>query len=97
MKASKNIRIDFPDEDLRQRVSKFLHSRHFPIFRTLDIDVQQGEVTITGVVHSFYEKQIAMTSCQHVAGVIALIDEIAVRTDSDGITEVVNQRPRIKK
>ena len=80
MKTAQQIRIDYPDDDVRSRVSRFLCSRHFPAFRNLDIEVEHGAVTITGEVHSYYEKQIAMTSCQHVAGVLSLIDEICVRT-----------------
>lgn len=94
MKLSQPIRVDFPDEDLRQRVSTFLYSQHFPIFRSLDIDVKHGAVTISGVVRSYYEKQVAMTSCQHVAGVLSLIDEISVNTSADGVTEIVNHAPK---
>ncbi|MFK7768998.1 MAG: BON domain-containing protein [Mariniblastus sp.] len=79
MKASNQIRIDYPDDDVENRVSRFLHSRHFPAFRNLSIVVRHGAVTVTGEVHSYYEKQVAMTSCQHVAGVLSLVDEIAVR------------------
>ena len=71
------------DEDVLQRVSRSLFSCHFPAFRNLDIDVVHGAVTITGKVQSYYEKQIALTSSQHVAGVVALIDEIVVTLDLD--------------
>ena len=83
MQVAKKIRIDYPDDDVRRRVSRFLYSRHFPAFRNLDIEVQHGAVTLSGVVQSFYEKQVAMTSCQHVAGVLSLIDEIVVMLDED--------------
>ncbi|MEL7496929.1 MAG: BON domain-containing protein [Planctomycetota bacterium] len=76
---AKQIRIDYPDDDLRLRVSRFLSSRHFTTFMNLEVQVRHGEVTISGEVDSFYEKQIAMTSCQHVAGVLALVDHIKVR------------------
>ena len=79
MEAAKQIRIDYPDHDVRSRVSRFLNSRHFPAFRNLDITVQHGAVTLSGEVQSYYEKQIAMTSCQHVVGVLSLTDEIHVR------------------
>ncbi len=78
MKTAEKIRIDFPDDDVRRRVSRFLHSRHFPAFRNLEIEVVHGAVRLTGEVQSYYEKQVAMTSCQHVAGVLSLIDEIDV-------------------
>lgn len=79
MEAAKQIRIDYPDDDVRCRVSRFLNSRHFPAFRHLDISVKHGAVTLTGEVQSYYEKQIAMTSCQHVVGVLSLNDKIHVR------------------
>jgi len=83
MQVAKKIRIDYPDDDVRQRVSRFLNSRHFPTFRNLDIEVEHGAVTLSGNVQSYYEKQIAMTSCQHVAGVLSLIDEIVVELERD--------------
>ena len=81
MSAAQQIRIDYPDDDVRRRVSRFLYSRHFPAFRNLEIVVEHGAVTLTGEVHSYYEKQVAMTTCQHVAGVLTLIDEIDVRKE----------------
>ena len=81
--AKTKIRIDYPDDDVRRRVSRFLYSRHFPAFRNLDIEVHHGTVTLTGVVQSFYEKQVAMTSCLHVAGVLSLNDEIVVMPDEE--------------
>ena len=83
MEAIKQIRIDYPDEDVRCRVSRFLNSRYFPAFRYLDITVEHGAVTLTGEVQSYYEKQVAMTSCQHVVGVLSLTDEISVREEID--------------
>jgi len=81
MSTSKSVRFTACDEDLYLRVCKFLQSRHFPSFRQLGIDVDQGIVTLSGQVCSYYEKQVAITSCQHVAGVRSLIDCIVV---SDG-------------
>jgi len=83
MQMAKKVRIEDSNAAVRQRVSSFLHSRHFPAFRNFEIDVDRGSVTLTGQVHSYYEKQIAMTSCQNVDGVVALIDEIVVQLDCD--------------
>ena len=88
MSTVKQIRIDYPDDDVRKRVSRFLYSQHFPAFRNLNIAVEHGSVRLTGEVRSFYEKQIALTSCQHVAGVLALIDEIDVCEIDTGETEI---------
>ncbi len=78
MSASKTKRFEYRDEDVLQRVSNFLGSRHFPAFRNLDVSVSEGTVTLAGNVCSYYEKQVAITSCQHVAGVMSLVDEIVV-------------------
>ena len=83
MQMTKKVRVEESNADVRQRVSSFLHSRHFPAFRNFEIEVDRGAVTLTGKVQSYYEKQIAMTSCQNVAGVIKLIDEIVVQLDRE--------------
>jgi osmotically-inducible protein OsmY len=72
------IRFDYPDEDLRFRVNRFLRSRHFPGFDDLEVAVDSGSVTLTGLLRSYYEKQVALSSCQRVAGVVTLVDRISV-------------------
>ena len=72
------VRFDYPDEEVCTRVKNFLFSRHFPSIRELEVDVDNGIVTLSGNVQSYYEKQVAMNSCQHVAGVLDLIDKIEV-------------------
>lgn len=83
MSTSKSVRFTDCDEDVFLRVCSFLQSRHFPAFRHLGVEVERGIVTLTGQVCSYYEKQVAITSCQNVAGVRSLIDGIVV---SDGDT-----------
>jgi osmotically-inducible protein OsmY len=78
MSASKVKRFEYQDDKVMQRVSNFLGSLHFPAFRNLDVSVSNGTVTLTGKVCSYYEKQVAITSCQHVVGVVSLIDQIVV-------------------
>ena len=72
------IRFDFPDDDLQFRVESFLRSRHFPDFEQIEVDVQNGSVTLSGILRSYYEKQVAINSCQRVAGVVDLIDNLDV-------------------
>lgn len=86
------IRVDYPDDDLRQRISRFLGSRHFPAFRNLEIDVRHGAVTLSGNVCSFYEKQVALNTCQRVAGVLSTVDQIQVDpTDSSAGLDVLGE------
>jgi hypothetical protein len=76
--AQVRLRVDYPDEDLRRRISSYLGSRHFPAFRQLDVRVADGAVTLTGRVSSFYEKQVALDTCRRVAGVLSTIDQVQV-------------------
>ena len=83
------VRFDYPDDEVCTRIKHFLFSRHFPSIRELEVDVDNGIVTLSGNVQSYYEKQVVMNSCQHVAGVLALIDRIEVAlaaSDSDSVT-----------
>ena len=66
------------DLDLENRVCRYLDSQHFPSFKRLRIEAERGSVTIMGTVCSFYERQVAINSCQQVAGVLKLIDQIVV-------------------
>jgi len=68
----------YRDGDIALRVEDFLSRQHFPSFQNLDLEVSQGTLTVRGQVKSFYEKQIAMSICQHVPGVLQFVDEIAV-------------------
>lgn len=79
MESIQRIRIDYPDNDIQVRVKSFLSSRHFPAFREIDVQVDNGTVTLQGQVNSYYEKQVALNSCQHVAGVLATVDQIVVQ------------------
>jgi osmotically-inducible protein OsmY len=78
MSSSNMIRIGYSDDDIGRRVSSLLMSQHFPAFRRLRVDVHNGVVTLSGKVYSYYEKQVAITSCGNVAGVLSLIDQIDV-------------------
>jgi len=66
------------DLDLQNRVSLYLDSQHFPSFKKLKIEADRGCVTVMGTLYSFYERQVAINSCQQVAGVLKLIDQIMV-------------------
>lgn len=72
-------RSDYSDEVLSQRVTNFLSSRHFPEFRELSIEVDNGHVTLSGTLPTHYQKQVAITSCRRVAGVLEMVDRIKVR------------------
>ena len=73
---------DRHDIDLVNRVSLYLGDQHFPSLKKLNIEAQGGCVTVVGTVCSFYERQVAINSCQQVAGVMKLIDQIVVEQAS---------------
>lgn len=78
MSNANKARFTYCDDDVYDRVRNFLQSRHFPAFRQLVVQVEEGAVTLSGNVCSYYEKQVALTSCQHVAGVLSLVDCVVV-------------------
>lgn len=71
-------RVEFKDQELQFRVQSFLKSRHFPTFEELNVEVDGGQVTLSGALSTYYEKQVAINSCRRVAGVLALIDDIVI-------------------
>ena len=73
------MRTLYPDADVELRVMQVLGGLHFTTLVELDVVVDQSEATITGEVNSFYEKQLAMSSCLAVPGVLRFIDRIEVR------------------
>ena len=73
-------RSDYANDTLRRRVKTFLFSRHFPEFRNLSVEADDGSITLTGRLPTHYQKQIALDSCRRVAGVLELVDRIKVRT-----------------
>jgi osmotically-inducible protein OsmY len=82
MESTQRIRVDYPDHDVCARVKSFLFSRHLPGIRELEVEVNHGTVTLSGTVNSYYEKQVALNSCQRVAGVLKMVDRMEVHPDS---------------
>ena len=66
------------DMNLQARVSNYLAERCHWALRHLNVSAFNGTVTIKGIVENVYEKQLAAKSCQRVAGVLRIIDEIEI-------------------
>jgi osmotically-inducible protein OsmY len=49
-----------------------------PGLRNVDVEAQNGVVTLTGRVKTYYEKQLGGQRARRVAGVVRLIDRISV-------------------
>jgi BON domain-containing protein len=67
------------EDDLARRVKSFLAGRNVPGLRRLLVEVEGNSVILHGRVRTYYEKQLAITCCQRVAGVLNVIDEIEVQ------------------
>lgn len=66
------------DEDLRQRVCRYLaHSGHNPV-RSIDVRANGGTMTLHGNVPTYYFRQFAIAYAHHVAGVRCVVDEIQI-------------------
>jgi len=66
------------DLDLRRRVVSFLADSNMPGLRQLHVAANDGVVTLSGRVRTYYEKQLSQQRCRRVAGVIQLIDKVDV-------------------
>lgn len=66
------------DRELERRVRNFLASRHVPDLMRLNVEVANGQVTLQGVVRSFYHKQLVQDCCRRVAGVRGFVDCVKV-------------------
>jgi len=66
------------DLDLQRRVVNFLFSRKVPALRRIAVEADNGVVTLRGQVPSFYQRQLCINCCSHVAGVNRVIDQVEV-------------------
>lgn len=66
------------DERLARNVRNFVLPRVHPTSNEIQVEADQGTVTLAGRVGSFYYKQLWLSGAQRVAGVRRVIDEIEV-------------------
>ena len=71
------------DRDLKHRVTNYLLGYKMPSLRQLQVESDNGTVTIRGKVPSFYQKQLCINCSRRVAGVVRLIDELTVLPPSE--------------
>ena len=64
--------------DLKRRVRSFLAQQGVNSAHRLNIEVNGGTVILQGLVSSFYERQMCISCCQRVAGVVRFIDNLTV-------------------
>ena len=66
------------DRQLERRIKNFLEGLNLPALRDLEVEVRNGSAVITGRVSTFYQKQLATSCCQRVAGVLSVLNEVRV-------------------
>jgi osmotically-inducible protein OsmY len=66
------------DAELEERIRIFLDQRNVPSLRRLNVSAENGTVHLRGKVRSFYEKQLCLSCCKRVAGVMRVVDDIKV-------------------
>ena len=67
------------DSVLASRIQLFLASQPRPALRYLHVEARGSTVTLSGLVTTFYERQLALQCSRRVAGVRELVDEIIVK------------------
>jgi osmotically-inducible protein OsmY len=66
------------DQDLERRIINYLSKQHFARLRSITVEAIQGLVTIQGLVGSYHERQLCISCCQRVAGVVQVVDHLQV-------------------
>ena len=61
----------------------------------VEVEVRQGVVTILGRVNTFYERQLCISCCQRVAGVINMNDKVEVAQPHAPTTRSTSYQRRI--
>ena len=66
------------DGDLQRRIVNFLLDRGPANLRRLEVEVRGGVAMVKGQVRTYYEKQLATSCCQRVAGVLQIVNDVEV-------------------
>ena len=61
-----------------RRVRSFLARHGVNSAHRLNIEANDGTVILHGLVSSFYERQLCISCCQRIAGVVKFIDNLDV-------------------
>lgn len=75
MAQSDMPRIDMP---LSDKVLTALERNPYLTGRSLRFETEQGSVTLRGVVHSYFQKQMAQEAVRRVDGVDQIVNELEV-------------------
>lgn len=86
MQRVKESFSELADRDLERRVGIYLAGQHVPALRHLEIEAENGTITLRGRVRSFYERQLCQSLCRRVAGVLGYVDAIDVEYPAERVT-----------
>lgn len=64
---------------LKRWIIQALNDQQATSLRSLTVVVCNGEATVSGMVDSYYHRQIAINACLNAPGLLKLVDQIAVR------------------
>ena len=64
--------------DLENRIANFLCQQHVPHSERIHTDAQVGTVVVSGKLPSRHAKWLCVECCRRVAGVVKLVDHVAV-------------------
>jgi hypothetical protein len=81
------------DRELEARILGYLLARNAPATGQIEVDANNGTVTVRGRVRTFYQRQLCVHCCLRVAGVVRLVDQIHV-TDAADATANDPSEPR---
>jgi len=65
-------------DDLKRRVKNFFWQSRRPALQRVTIEVDNGIVTLSGRMPSFHTRQLCVSFCRRVAGVIRVVDKMDV-------------------
>lgn len=74
------------DLELEERVRIFLNQRNVPSLRHVSVSAENGTVRLRGRVRTYYEKQLCVSCCKHVAGVMKIVDETRVERKATALS-----------
>lgn len=73
---------DSASRDLQQRVALHLQNRQLAFGGRVRIEAKHGIVTLSGLVPTFYQRQLIYAATRTVAGVTKVIDQLEVESVS---------------
>lgn len=78
MSQTANHIQEINDDLLAERIRDALKRQNIRTLRQIVVEVRDQNALVTGHVNSFYEKQLATSCCQQVAGIARIVNNLTV-------------------